>query len=172
MIQYKTLVGGKIKNGMIYGQCEMYSENPVSGVGEIWIGNFIDNKLNDNDGIYISYTSNMQIYYYRGAFIKGVMTGQISIVEFNTLAELNEDEKLEIGNGNHNFSQRWMYNSNNVVSMSGIHINQLYNNGTPGTINSSNSCEFTINVSHKILNKVYYFNKFYLLFEDILFIMY
>ncbi len=145
------LLGGSLISGHLNGMAEMYICDD-DGNGEIYIGNFLKNKLNDPDGTYIVY-SNTTYTSYNGTFIDNHMDGHINVITVEFLNQETEDEKKYTGNSMCGTTGRkYISNSELQLPVSGNKKIVIYSNGIRGSVLSEKDVQVTFNVMQVKLN--------------------
>ena len=153
--------GGYFRCGLMYGLGEVYQEDSKTGEGDLYIGNFINGKLNDPNGIYIVY-NNTSYTRYSGTFIDHKMDGVITVCEYiNTDPLDEEDEKKKLGNGVcGTLGQRFILASNQNKTLNVTKKTIIFSDGIKGAVLSTEPCDMTICIEQKSINGKKYFSKF------------
>ncbi len=157
--------GGIVKSGRINGVGEIYTSNGL-GSGNIHKGNFISGKLNDVNGTYIIY-DNDSYAVYTGTFVDNKMDGYIEVLTFSSADPITEDEKKCRGNDHcRTTGLRYIYASENNMTLSGRKKTVIYSNGVEGATLEDAPQDMKIIVEQKVLNNRLIFSNFQIVLND------
>jgi hypothetical protein len=160
MVVYFSTLGNtsRLKSGKLEGSGIRVNENPVTGVGTIYLGQFQNGRLNGNSDCYtIEYTNNTFLQC-RGPRVEGNLDGSIEIISWE---DFSPDPIIPEGIGNNNENgKKHIYHSNQQTILNATRTIKTYNQGTEISTDLVENINVKIEINIKKQNNVNFINSF------------